>query len=111
MLINTCDLYRYTPAQDVDGGSDPTNCYPVAPTTAGIACSAQQDGMTREDSVIGRAGASNTWEVFFSTPPTLKVNDKLVLNLPNTTRTVFVLPDMDEAGRGVAYSVTAAERL
>jgi hypothetical protein len=111
-LVNTCDVYPYSPAQDADGGNDPDACYGTSPTHAAVACSAQPDSAEEVDAQ-GRVTTSVAWTVMFGPAALgygLKARDKLVLSVAGNTYTAFVHGFRDAAGRGSTVVVTAGER-
>ena len=109
VLINTADVYRAMPGQDVDGG--PSYNYPPAATHRDCPCSAQPVA-TEEIIDQGRILRQTQWEVMFDRSVSVGNRDKLVITDPNGRKhTAFVEIKQDQAGRGAAYVVYALEKI
>jgi hypothetical protein len=111
ILTNTVDLYRYTGAQDADGGvaADP---YGTA-LASGVACSVQPDRPRRDlDPSTGRLAEKTPYRVYFATDHGLRAGDKIVwVDQTGKTRTLIVAGASDQAGKGGAIAVLAEEAL
>jgi hypothetical protein len=112
VLVNTCTVYPYVPAQDADAGNDPAACYPASAGT--FACSYQCQAVTRVDEA-GRVSSGFTWAVLFSTADVValgfKINDRVdLLNADSTLlKTVYADGGFDLAGRGSTTEVMCRE--
>lgn len=101
------DVYTAVPGQDRGGGFTPT--YPVSPTYPAIPCTAQPQGFveTYDQGVLIQ---QREWRIMFGGYVPIKLRDKIVFSSADGDHTVYVLATRDEAGRGMAFSVKAAER-
>jgi len=108
-LSNTCDLYRFTGAQDPDAGVAPGPY--GAPFATGVACSIQPDDPIRFlDDATGRLVERIPYDVFFAADPGLKTDDKIVGTGASSGVVLFVFGTANQAGKGGTFCVTAEQR-
>lgn len=110
ILVNTVDLYRYTPTKDAAGGvtGDP---YTTA-FAEGVKCSVQPAAPERGfDNETGRLVQKTMWNVMFTQDYSLRTDDKVVwVDTAGATRNLYVHGNADQAGRGAAFVAQCEER-
>lgn len=109
-LVNTVDLYRFTPTMDAAGGitGDP---YATA-FAEGVRCSVQPALPVREFDDEGQRLVQKTmYNVMFAANYSLKIDDKIVwVDSASVPHNLYVHGNADQAGRGAAFVVSCEER-
>jgi hypothetical protein len=102
LLINEISIVHFGDPQNVGGTNVPTQT-----TETGIFCSVQQSsGAARTDQDI--EGSVSSGKTFFDRDPGVKAGDQL---LYNGRVLVVEAPAIDEAGRGVLWTIRWTETL
>lgn len=114
-LINRVDIYladlTLAGALDADGGIT-NSAYPASPSVTSEPCSVQITAASRIETDQMRVSAASGGFVHFGRALGLKVNDRINwTDGSGMVRTLYVLPEQDNAGRGLMWSVPVDERL
>ena len=108
IIRQSCQVYPATRGQDTTGGVQYT--YPIA-ASMGLRCSAQPHEY-EEIYENDRITQVRHWRLMFTSDPGVKPRDMLVwTDHASLTHTGYVQTSRDEAGRGLAYTVRAIEKL
>jgi pyridoxine 5'-phosphate synthase PdxJ len=105
-LANRASLYRYRPGQDPDAGAVADLAGLIA---ADVACSVQPGDVTTE--VVGhRLRQTTTYGVLFREDHALLPRDLIAwVDDEGLTHSLFVVGQLDQAGRAAMWKVEAVE--
>ena len=109
VLRNRADIYVSTTTRGADG--NPQFTHNQTPTFSAVPCTAQPKSVEVVDDQM-RLTVLTSWTIIFGMPILVKPRDRLVIKDIDTgvTHAVYVQAVQNEAGRGMAYLVTATER-
>ena len=108
ILKQSVNIYAAIKGQDRAGG--PSYSYPVL-TQYAVPCTCQPTGFS-EIEENGRLTVMRQWRLMFGRDTAAGLRDKIIFTDPaGVSHTLYVQATRDEAGRGMAYSVTATERI
>jgi hypothetical protein len=112
MLRHRANIYPFVPAQDIDGGNDPANCYPSQSYTA-VRCLGQHVSTEALEDDAGRVTQFNKYAFIFGDSYGINLRDRIDFYDPTTPtniRTVYVVGRMNSGGRSAVWHVDCEDK-
>jgi len=111
ILANTADIYRATIGQDNRGGWTAT--YAQVPSALAVPCSVQAGSiMEVMDEEQGKITQYIEYWIMFGSIQAVKARDKLIWqDRAGIDHVIFVQSQLDNAGRGSAFTVRGLEKI